>query len=254
MEDNPNKGMQQDEMESLQSIFMDEFLLLNESPLTYELIILADPEDSAEEHGVKARLRVEYTEKYPDEVPIVSAHVQHPLTIKDLEKIKEITDTTCAGLIGMPMIYEVSEKIKDHLVHRKKETNKEVYEEEKQKAEQKKSDMEKMYKAYKVDHEITTFTPVAPETYNKWRQKVEAKEKEEYQKKSPSEKKAVSIEEMEKRVTGRQFFELKRQQLMKKAVEAGVTGAAEQKEGEDVFYYDEEAFEDIGDVEDVELS
>eukprot|EP01022_Parablepharisma_sp_SALTPOND_P026291 TRINITY_DN626_c0_g1_i1.p5 TRINITY_DN626_c0_g1~~TRINITY_DN626_c0_g1_i1.p5 ORF type:complete len:313 (-),score=54.91 TRINITY_DN626_c0_g1_i1:7663-8487(-) len=237
---------QQDEMEALQSIFMDEFLLLNESPLTYELIILADPEDSTLEQGVKARLRIEYTESYPNEPPIITPHVQHPLTIKDLERIKEITDTTCAGLIGTPMVFELSEKIREYLQERKGETRKDIEEEEKLKSEAKQAEVNGVYKTMKIDQEITSFTPVTLENYTKWRQKFDKEKEEEAKAKSaPIDKKAANIaEEIEKRPTGRQFFEMKKQQMQKKDEEAK----------EEVFYYDEEAFEDIGDVEDVDLS
>ncbi len=251
-----NDTTQKDEMEALQSIFMDEFILLNESPLTYELIILADPEDSALEHGIKARLRIEYPPAYPNELPLITPHVQHPLTIKDLDTITQLIDSTCAGLMGMPMIFEVSEKIREYLRARKGDTRKEVEEEEKQKADAKKAEqIDKIYKTMKIDREITTFTPVTTETYQKWREAFE-KEKEDAAaakaKNSPVDKKAANLaDEIARRPTGKQFFEFKKLKMQKKTDEKK---GEEKEEKEEVFYYDEEAFEDIGDVEDVDLS
>ena len=259
-----NTGTQQDEMEALQSIFMDEFILLNESPLTYELIILADPEDSAEEYGIKSRLRVEYPQEYPDVLPIISPHVQHPLTIKDLEKIKQISDEACNSMIGMPMIYEVSERIKTYLIERKKVTTKEMQEEQKAKAEFEKAEKDsKFKKTIRLDKEITTFTPVTLDNYKKWREKLDKEnadnEKEDLIKLKgvPDKKSAGLAEEIEKGLSGRQFFEVRKLQLQKKAAEGKEPeGEDEEEKGkkEDVFYYDEEAFEDVGDVEDVDLS
>lgn len=248
--------MQKDEMESLQSIFMDEFLLLNdENPITYELIVLAEPEDSADEYGVKARLRIEYTNRYPNEAPIISPHVQHPLAIKDLEKIREICDTTCASQIGMPMVYEVSEKVKDYLVERKKDVKKEMIEEEKVRADLKKSELDNRFKkTVFLDRNITSFTPVTVENYNKWRLKFEKEHEEQLAKIKPGDKKMVSAEEFDKRISGRQFFEMRKAKFQKKLEESKGGEAKGVKEGEDVFYYDEEAFEDVGDVEDVDLS
>ena len=252
----PDNTIQRDEMEALQSIFMDEFILLNESPLTYELIVLAEPDDSAAEHGIKARLRIEYTSAYPNEIALVTPHVQHPLTIKDLEKIKEIVELCLNSLIGMPMIYEVCEKVKDYLIERKKETAKEIVEEEKSLADLKKAERNEMYsKTIKMDREITTFTPVTSENYAKWRLAFDKQIEDEMRGKSPLGKKEANIaEEIDKRPTGRQFFEIRKLQQLKNMTDQKEEKTRDGEGKEEVFYYDEEAFEDVGDVENVDLS
>lgn len=246
--------LQKDEMESLQAIFMDEFIVLNDDPITYELIILAEPEDSSLENGIKTRLRVEYTKNYPNEAPLITPHINYPLITKDLEKINEIIKTSTSSLIGMPMLFEISDKIKEYLQQLKGQARKEIAEEEKQKAEAKKAEKQTLYKAMKIDHENMNFTPVTNENYDAWRKKYE-KEKEEVQKSKSvtlTDKKNMNLaDEIEKRLTGKQFFEMKKQQAQKKAT---TENGEEEKEGkEEVFFYDEGAFEDIGDVEGVEL-
>jgi len=249
------ENQQKDEMEALQSIFMDEFILLNESPLTYELIILADMQSTEEENAIKARVRIEYPAAYPNELPSITVHVEHPLTIRDLEKLTQISDETCKYSIGMPMIYEVTEKMKDYLISRKDQAKTEEIEEEKLKAELKKAETENKYKkSFKIDHEITTFTPVTLENYKKWRESFDKQIEEEAQKaKSMTDKKtATAADDMVKRQTGRQIFEQRR--IQKKKTGDQKEEDKDGKEEDEVFYYDEEAYEDLGDVENVDLS
>eukprot|EP00826_Nyctotherus_ovalis_P057496 TRINITY_DN7864_c0_g1_i2.p1 TRINITY_DN7864_c0_g1~~TRINITY_DN7864_c0_g1_i2.p1 ORF type:complete len:240 (-),score=96.68 TRINITY_DN7864_c0_g1_i2:152-871(-) len=233
--------MQNEEMESLQSIYMDEFVLLNESPLTYELIVLADTEDSTLEDGIKARLRVEYTEKYPEEAPLISAYIGHPLSKTDLNNIEGIIEKARAEFSGMAIVFDVGESVREYLQERKAKLTKE---EQKIKDDVK---QEKSYKIIKLDKEITSFTPVTVDTYTIWREKFDKEKIEEQKTKlGAAERKQASLaEEAAKRPTGREYFEIKKQQM-------------QQKEGQnakgEVFFYDEEAFDDIGDVDDVDLS
>lgn len=237
--------IQKEEMESIQSIYMDEFVLLNESPLTYELIVLADAEDSTLEDGFKARLRVEYTEKYPEEPPLLTPYIGYPLLKTDLEKINGIIEAACAGFVGMPIVFEVGENLREYLQQRKIEAAKEESS-EKPKEESMK---DAYYKIIKLDKEITTFTPVSVESYKAWRETFDKERLEEQKgKQGVVDKKMIALaEEVSKRPTGREYFELKKHQMQKK-------GEGQDTAKEEVFFFDEEAFEDIGDVDDVDLS
>ena len=236
--------IQNEEMESLQSIYMDEFILLNESPLTYELIIFADAEDSTLDDGIKARLRVEYTEKYPEEPPLITSYVSYPLLKKDSDKINAIIEEACTGFSGMPIIFELGENVREYLQQRKAEVTKEEIDEGSKEGTKKKGH----YKVIKLDKEITTFTPVTAENYTKWREIFDKEKIEEAKGKIGvvDKKAAILAEEITKRPTGREYFDLRKKQIQ-------TIEGQENAKGE-VFFYDEEAFEDIGDVDDVDLS
>ena len=247
---------QKDEVEALQSIYMDEFMMLNDSPVTYELIVLADTADANEEAAIRARLRVEYPAAYPKESPQITPHVEAPLTIRDLEHIKLLIEDTCRSQLGSPLVYDLCEKIRDFLIVRKTESQSEEQEETKAKDVQKKAENDKlMHPTVRVTHEVTTFTPVTNETYAKWRAKYDKglADAARLPTKTAADRRAVDLaEEVAKRPSGRVIFEQRRLQMQKKGAEKAEDSKAPDAKTE-LFYYNEDVFEDVGDVDDVDL-
>eukprot|EP00826_Nyctotherus_ovalis_P058146 TRINITY_DN7975_c0_g1_i11.p1 TRINITY_DN7975_c0_g1~~TRINITY_DN7975_c0_g1_i11.p1 ORF type:complete len:207 (-),score=58.33 TRINITY_DN7975_c0_g1_i11:34-654(-) len=189
----PDKELQREEMESLQCIYMDEFDLLSESPLIYELTVFASTEDSVLEEAIKARLKVEYTENYPEEAPLILVHIEHPLTRADLAQISNIVKSTCKNFAGLPIIFEVGENVKEYLQQRKAAIAK-----EESKAE---TNKKTVCVTVRLDEESMSFTLVTAETYAKWREGIDKKMVEEVK---SEDRKAMNLaEEVSKRLTGR---------------------------------------------------
>ena len=105
------------EIEALESIFVGEFELINEQPVTYEVIINADRNDENDNYIV-VKLKIEYPIDYPNTMPKFQFKNLSPmhLSISDFNNCHSIFRETAEDMIGEQMIFEVIENIRQFLI------------------------------------------------------------------------------------------------------------------------------------------
>lgn len=111
-----HKEEQEQEIEALKVIFLDEFILTYESPYKFELTIHTD-RDEDDLNFIKVKLIVEFPETYPEVPPKASFKNLSEMLLEpsDFHKCEDIFQDEAEQLIGSPMIFQIVEKIKEHL-------------------------------------------------------------------------------------------------------------------------------------------
>eukprot|EP00794_Sanderia_malayensis_P000035 gene35-626_t len=181
---------QTSEIEALESIYADEIQIINEDPHCFLIPIQAcDQFENDEEINADASIQFTFTEKYPDEIPLMEIASSN-LNEKDQEDLLNVLRDEATNNIGMVMIFTLVSIVQDYLesvikrVKEEKDEAKRLAEIELRKEEEKK------YHG----------TPVTVESFTKWKISFN----EEIRKKSG--KKQVE-EIINKKLTGRMLFE-----------------------------------------------
>jgi len=246
MEGGNNKQDQKDEIEALQSIYLDEFSLITEDPYTFEIKIDANRDDDSKNH-LSVIARIEFTENYPAEYP--KFHIKsNSSTIKgnEIMVMEEMFHEMFEKNLGMPMIYEAIEEIRGSIQDRNDKL--EGVEEDKRKNEESKKDVVKVFEKKFVFESRTDYTPVNPETFNKWLQGFVAEMTE-------KKKQDQSANDGDVRLSGKELF-LKRKDLFKDNFDEDgedVEFEKEERKVDEQFYFDQELYNNEELPEDVDL-
>lgn len=247
------------EIEALESIFVGEFELINEQPVTYEVILNADRNEDSNNYIV-VKLKVEYPSEYPNVMPKFQFKNLSPmhLSITDFNNCHGIFKKTAEELIGEQMVFEVIENIRQYLI----EKNDVFVEQKRKENEEKKIKEENLGKKF-IAEKTLDYEPVNKESFSKWLKKFEAErdliKKEEYKNRT---KEQV---ERDSRKTGKAYFQEKQclagsniafEEDEIEAIAENVDDdeeMIEENEGENMEkYFDEDVFDDE-DIDDIEL-
>mmetsp|Transcript_36908 Transcript_36908/g.47701 ORF Transcript_36908/g.47701 Transcript_36908/m.47701 type:complete len:269 (-) Transcript_36908:140-946(-) len=103
------------EAEALESIFVDEFEQLSESPYHWKVKLQPFPAEDEENHVI-ASLEAKIPKEYPNIVPELIISTLKGLTDEQIDILTEIANKSAEDNIGMAMIYTICEEIKEWLL------------------------------------------------------------------------------------------------------------------------------------------
>ena len=110
---------QKDEIEALECIFVDEYELLSENPIKFEIHLKADW-DEEESNFVELKLIIEFQEEYPEVVPKfqIKNMSEDRISNNELYECENLFRHSAEEMLGEPMIYEITEKLKEYLIEK----------------------------------------------------------------------------------------------------------------------------------------
>ncbi|OQR84842.1 hypothetical protein ACHHYP_12630 [Achlya hypogyna] len=194
------------EVEALESIYMDDFTKIQDSPVVVKVHIV--PNQDGENNHVALSLTCTLPETYPEAAPAIDIILEKGLSDRQEKEIRALLDSQVEENMGMAMIYTISEAIREYLVENNREGNDgSEYQEmlRRMESKQKKEDTAAAAAQAKLDEEnasVTTKsnegTPVTVESFNAWKAKFDAE-----MMSKVAGKTGVSTE---KRLTGRQLW------------------------------------------------
>jgi len=202
------------EIEALKSIYMqEEFTELSTSPHSFK-IHLVPTDFGSTENLVEAGIVVTFTEKYPNEVPIIQIENIKGMNAQRSDELQKKLLNEAQNNLGMAMIFTLAQSAKDYLLECNEkvvEYNDTVKKEEERRlqGDQKESDYEEEINVIKkkilVEEEVKKGTIVTVETFNAWKKKfdIEMAEKE----REKNFKLAMINAGKKLKLTGRQLFE-----------------------------------------------
>lgn len=126
------KSEQADEIEALESIYMENFAVVEESPLT-KIRLLLEPErdygDEAEDAVmfVSLKLFCTFPDTYPDVMPEITVE---PVKGIDERQVRQLTDKLAAeaeASVGLAMVFNLAEVAKDWLTENNKDMDESAY-------------------------------------------------------------------------------------------------------------------------------
>ena len=111
---NANYDEQFEEIEALQSIFMDEFEMMEERPYKFEIMVNSNSE-SKEKNHLKLKLVFDLPDSYPHETPVVRiknlcADILDNNRILEFDNIVRQKMEECAGT---PMVFEICDALRE---------------------------------------------------------------------------------------------------------------------------------------------
>eukprot|EP00049_Salpingoeca_infusionum_P008672 m.143148 g.143148 ORF g.143148 m.143148 type:complete len:245 (+) comp14083_c1_seq1:60-794(+) len=109
---------QEDEIESLLSIFPDELRVIKEDfPKQFELHVSSDESPDPDDAQVVSKLvlLVTYVENYPEEAPVVEIHNCEAVDDSVLEKLTEAVQNEVEDNLGMPSVFPIHSAVKELL-------------------------------------------------------------------------------------------------------------------------------------------
>jgi hypothetical protein len=228
------------EIEALEAIFQQEFKLIKPSPgAQFEVRLLP----TTETNHVILVMKVVFPPKYPDVAPQIELVPEKGLQPKHIRELTTIMNKSVADGLGEVMIFAVSESLKEWLVEHN-QPEKDLHEQmmERNKVAESESEEEESddYAAPAVELEEEEYTNpmgikpetlVSMETFKWWKEKFDAEQ--------ALKKGEVKVEGT---LSGRQLYQMN---LVKEDVDGD--GAKETKEGDQVFWFNESIYEDMGD-------
>ena len=169
------------EIEAMQAVFMDDFELVSNNPTTYRIKIYPS---LGGENYVSVSMVVRYPPNYPDEAPNVCFVDADNISEDDIIDLTQMIYERVPEFIGMAMVYNLTEIVKDWLIDRNvpKVEEGSMYD-EMMKRHQKAKELadaereEKEVAAAKqenIDHPKNWGTPVTPETFAEWKKKFDS--------------------------------------------------------------------------------
>ncbi|XP_060567475.1 RWD domain-containing protein 1-like [Ruditapes philippinarum] len=112
------KEEQTQELEALESIYPDELKVIATSPYgAFELHIVSQKEEYGDEDSEEASVTIKfsYTEKYPDEVPIMEITDSENLEDDQLNELLDMLHSQANENLGMAMVFTLVSAIQEEL-------------------------------------------------------------------------------------------------------------------------------------------
>nr|CCA16418.1 conserved hypothetical protein [Albugo laibachii Nc14] len=225
------------EVEALESIYMQDFTMIKDKPLCYAVHIV--PNQDGSENHVALTLTCCIPETYPEQEPNLEITTLKGLSDAQRNEIEALLQQQIRGNAGMPMIYTISEAVREYLVenNRAGHDGSEYQEmlrrmEIKKKSEDRGTAVElakREEEAAHVQAKDTTGNPVTPKTFQAWRDQFDVEMRLNSK---------VAVRETNTKLTGRQLWT---QGLVKDEGEEGI---------EDDFHGDSDDAEDAESDED----
>ncbi|KAK8822882.1 rwd domain containing protein [Blastocystis sp. ATCC 50177/Nand II] len=213
------------EIEAMQAVFMDDFELISSDPSTYKIKIV--PVLGGENY-VGVSMVVKYTPKYPDEIPNICFVDAINISDDDIINLTQMIYDKIPEFLGMAMVYNITEVVKDWLLDRNvpKQEEGSMYDEmiRRQQKAKELADAEAEKEAAAIaekntiEHPKNWGTPVTPESFAAWKAKFE----------SEMEKKEVKTVE---KLTGKELFEKNGKTILENEDE--ILDKADHETGED---------------------
>ena len=215
---------QANEIEALESIYPEEFQLIDTSPThCFQLPLCGEAEGIATD-TVSCTLQFTYTEQYPDTAPVMEVLNPNNLTDSDVTDLQELLKEQAEENLGMVMIFTLVSAVQDKLVDFANGIAK-------RKEEEKEEEQRKIEEAEKKKFEGTRVTI---ESFLAWKAKFDAEIAE-------IKKRSGQLEKETNKLTGKELF-MKDNTLDDSDVKFF------EAEG-DAVHVDESLFEDMEDLE-----
>jgi len=211
---------QNDEMESLQSIFESNFESLETTPPSFKLKLYPNQEEDEDEpNHVGISLRVQYVETYPSELPEITCSIIKGLKETKLKEVREHIRQAEKELTGEPFIYELTTILEEWLQENNMDPRASLFEkrqfEQKRKAEEERNlEILQNHVVGMSAHSVQDYdkshvvdgTVITDEVFAEWTVKFML----EYRKKQAEEMiDAIQDESGGEKLTGKQLFEEK---------------------------------------------
>ncbi|KAK8819836.1 hypothetical protein WA538_001941, partial [Blastocystis sp. DL] len=233
------------EIEAMQAVFMDDFELISDHPGTFKIKLV--PELGGTNY-VGVSMVIRYTPDYPDELPNICFVDAINIPEDDIISLTQMVYDRATEFVGMAMVYNISEVVKDWLIDRNVPHVEEgsMYDVmmNRQKREKEAEDAaaaEKAEEQAKVEmheHPKNWGTPVTPESFAAWKAKFDEEMK-------------VNEKVVSTKPTGRELFEKNGKSILEN--EDAILDKADQETEEDDDHVlqkeDEEEEEEEEDVE-----
>lgn len=272
---------QQLELEALEAIFLEDYSLLQESPRVVLLKLFPVPgDDAADENQVGVEAKFTLPAQYPEEAPELVLTPLRGLTQRHCDDLTASTLKEVDNLLGMPMIFQLSEVVKEWLMENNRDhTDESMHalmikkaQDEARAREEEEARARKAERGEDSDSDdedkprVIDGTPVTVESFTAWEKKfvdemraIKAEEEEEKQSSQPKANQAAVKPDAE--LTGRAWFEkqaLERAQAAitvpgQEGIAAAALGAQDWGEGdiEEELFLDGAADEDLDDLDDL---
>jgi len=184
-----HKEEQELELEALNSIYPEEFTLIESDPCCFQVSIACDPEKSEDEDcRVCATLQFTYVDTYPDDAPVIDVPSYEGMDDSDVENLREFLEQEAQENLGMAMVFTIvsaaQEKLNEFMNKLKNNKENEKLRKEKE--------------AEEAERVKFTGTPVTLETFVAWRNAFEQE---------MAKTKVIKDETFKGKLTGRQLFE-----------------------------------------------
>ncbi|KAL7637480.1 UNVERIFIED_CONTAM: hypothetical protein RMT77_012208 [Armadillidium vulgare] len=128
------KEEQSNEIEALDSIYPNEFQILEQEPLhKFKIVVKSEDYEESTDEGIGAAVDLifEYTPSYPDEPPLLEINPLHNLDDDDIEILRNRLQEQCSENLGMVMVFTLVSFTLEWL-NNKIESDKKKQEEEKE--------------------------------------------------------------------------------------------------------------------------
>nr|CAG4643545.1 EOG090X0F6V [Ilyocryptus agilis] len=224
------KEEQLGEIFSLESIYPEELMILEEEPFhQFKLEVKSEGHNKDMQIGYSCCLKFTYTPTYPEEVPVIEILDDFGLDDEQLERMKDTLDKEAEENLGMVMIFSIISKANEwlnnewdaELKHREEEAERKVLE------------------AEEAEKNRFLGTPVTVENFLAWKANFDAE---------MAALRKPEREDKDKKLTGRELFILD-----KSLIDSDLKFL---EEGGEVVKVDESLFQDLDDLEldDVDIS
>ncbi|ETV95491.1 hypothetical protein H310_10961 [Aphanomyces invadans] len=109
------------EVEALESIYMDDFTKVQESPLSLKVRLI--PDQTGGVNHVAMSLVFTMPAKYPDELPSVDIKLEKGLSEPQERDIRALVNQQMEDNTGIAMVYTVCEAVREYLIENNREGN-----------------------------------------------------------------------------------------------------------------------------------
>lgn len=218
---------QNHELEALESIYPDELKVIETKPYAvFELHIVSQKSehDDEEEEEASVTVRFAYTEKYPDEVPVVEITESDNLEDDQINELLNLLHTQAEENLGMAMVFTLVSAVQEELTCLIEQSKKRRKEEEER----------KKHEEEELERKKFEGTRVTIENFLAWKAKFEAEM-------SELNKQTNDNETAKSKLTGKELF-LRDASMIESDVQFL------QQEGESV-EVDESLFQDMDDLD-----
>lgn len=219
---------QRNELEALESIYPEEFTVVEEPSCFRIETFCEDPGEEHEDCKVSACLQFTYVETYPDAVPLIEIASCEGLEDELVEQLREFLLQQAEENLGMVMVFTLvsaaQEKLNEYVEELKRRKEEEKIRKQREEEEREKA--------------VFTGTHVNYETFMKWRIAFE---------KEINSNKKNNSDSLKGKLTGRQLFE--RDASMNLSDISFFEGLGQEQDEEVEVEVDETLFQDLDDLE-----
>lgn len=109
------------EVQSLSAIFGDDLKVLGRSPWSFSVVVKPTSDD--ETSYVSVKLLVTMKDGYPESAPEIAVQLHEGLSNSHREALQKSVNAQVEELLGMSMLFDITESVKEYLIEHNKEAN-----------------------------------------------------------------------------------------------------------------------------------